>query len=433
LPSAVLNYEQIPWTNSGFWLKERPLFISDPLWHAGFYYVQEASSMALEIAFNSIKEQLGEDLLVLDSCAAPGGKSTHLLDLMQGHGLLISHEYVPKRASILAVNLRRWGSNNTIVTQGELSGFNKSGLQFDAIVVDAPCSGEGMFRKDQNARNEWSEENIASCVLRQKSILEELWPTIKEGGFMIYSTCTFNKEENENQLNRLLSDGLAEVVSLPLENFGFEVDTKGIGYHAYPNKVKGEGFYIALLRKTKKSSSEHALSNERLNRVSNPLLKNLRYEENFALDQNLLLTPTENNVIANIGPSIHSVPNSTVFKNALKAIECSLLIKQLGLPIAQFDEKRKTYIPEVSLAWTTTVHHNAHELDLTQVNFVKSFRGEALHLQSPKGYTNLKFGMYSTSFAKSIGSRLNSLQPKSLRIKKNIEQSSLFTIFDSLS
>lgn len=434
LKGTKLAFQPVPWSDSGYWLSKRPLFISDPLWHAGYYYVQEASSMAIEVAFNKIIAlQNGKSLdLVLDACAAPGGKSTHLLDMMSGNGLLISHEFLPKRASILAENLRRWGLNNSIVTQGELSGFVNSGLQFDLAVIDAPCSGEGMFRKDPKARLEWSESNVANCVLRQTKLIEQIWPTVKEGGFVIYSTCTFNRDENDLQLKALIEEGAATAIALPLQQFGFEADAMGIGYYAYPGQVQGEGFYLALLKKNKPLRNELSINQNATAQVKNSLLANLRYSEKVTADQSVEIYAQEGNQFANLGISHNYVPKTALFEKALSALKNTLQIKQVGLPVTNFESNRNTMIVDVSLAWALSINHSAHELSLTHVNFVKTLRGEAIHINSEKGYTNLKFGLNSVTFAKSIGSRMNSLQPKSLRIKKNIEQSSLFTIFDSM-
>lgn len=426
-----LDIESVPWTKSGYWLTERPLFISDPLWHAGYYYVQEASSMALEAAYNKMIEiGLSDSPLILDACAAPGGKSTHLLDLMAGNGLLISHDYLPKRAGILAENIRRWGANNSIVTQGELDGFAQSGLEFDAIVLDAPCSGEGMFRKDMNARKEWSEENVSSCVNRQKKLISDLWPNIKNEGFLLYSTCTFNSEENEKQLQDLVQNGEAEVISLPLEQYGFELDGSSIGYHAYPDNVKGEGFYLALIRKKQSFTADIFRS---FKSVNNPLMNTISFLGSFSIDTLFTVSSDDSSTFMSMADATHIVPKSTQFQNVLKCLSNNVQLKQIGLPIASLDTKRKVIVPEVSMAWSPSVIFDSPTLALTQVNIVKNLRGEAVHHAFEKGYTNLKYGRYSVSFAKSIGSRLNSLQPKNLRIKKNIEQSSLFSIFELLS
>ena len=194
---------------------ERPSFTLDPSFHGGKYYVQEASSMFLEQAFCATYQFSRIALNVLDLCAAPGGKSTHLLSLMNKNSLLVSNEVIQSRAAILSENIQKWGHGNVIVTNNDPKDFQRLPGFFDVIVVDAPCSGEGLFRKDPNALKEWSEDVVALCSRRQRRILNDVWPTLKTGGLLIYSTCTYNADENEENLKWLKEE--YHVESIPLK------------------------------------------------------------------------------------------------------------------------------------------------------------------------------------------------------------------------
>ena len=186
--------EKVEWCDKAFYLPERPLFTADPLLHAGAYYVQEASSMFLSQA---VLQHMQNAETVLDLCAAPGGKSTLLRQFLPTDCLLVSNEIVRSRAYVLAENLSKWGHENVFVSNNASEDFVALGAYFDAIVVDAPCSGEGMFRKDKTAIEEWSVANVEMCVKRQREILENIWQCLKPGGTMVYSTCTYNRAENE--------------------------------------------------------------------------------------------------------------------------------------------------------------------------------------------------------------------------------------------
>jgi 16S rRNA C967 or C1407 C5-methylase (RsmB/RsmF family) len=206
-----LPLEKVAWAEQGYYLKERPLFVADPLWHAGAYYVQEASSMALEQAFKKIKELNNGQLSLLDLCAAPGGKSTHIASLLNENDVLVSNEVIRTRVPVLNENLTKWGFPNIIITNSDSKDFEHCGEVFDVIVVDAPCSGEGLFRKDENAVNEWSTANAEMCSLRQKRIVDQIINCLKPGGFIIYSTCTYNPNENELQVKNLCEQGFEPI------------------------------------------------------------------------------------------------------------------------------------------------------------------------------------------------------------------------------
>ena len=246
----------IPWTQYGRYLDDRPSFTLDPTFHAGKYYVQEASSMFLEQAFMQTTKTTA-DLNVLDLCAAPGGKSTHLLSLMDQNSLLVSNEVIQSRSAILSENLQKWGHSNVVVTNNDPKDFQRLPGFFDVIVVDAPCSGEGLFRKDPEAIMEWSEDAVALCSRRQRRILNDVWPALKTGGVLIYSTCTYNSQENEENLRWLQQEYEVESIPLNIEGeWGMHIvnDNDLVGYRFFPHRVKGEGFFLAALRKIDRQS-----------------------------------------------------------------------------------------------------------------------------------------------------------------------------------
>jgi 16S rRNA C967 or C1407 C5-methylase (RsmB/RsmF family) len=247
--------EPVPWCRSGYYLPSRPSFTLDPLFHSGCYYPQEASSMFLEEVFLQVT-QGRKNMRVLDLCAAPGGKSTHLSDLAGEDSLLISNEVIRSRASVLAETITKWGASNVIVTQNDPSAFSRLEGYFDIILADAPCSGEGMFRS-RVAVDEWSAANTALCAERQKRIIQDVWPSLKENGILIYSTCTFNPGENEQNIRWLTEKNNAESIAVDITGFNdiVPINYEGIhGYGFHPGKIKGEGFFISAIRKKEKQN-----------------------------------------------------------------------------------------------------------------------------------------------------------------------------------
>ena len=255
--------EQVPWCSEGYYLPARPVFTTDPIFQAGGYYVQEASSMFIEQVINNLHAK-NKDLSVLDLSAAPGGKSTHLLSLLSSDSLLVSNEVIRSRVNILEENLVKWGCSNYIVTNNDPADFTRLPDSFDIILVDAPCSGEGMFRKDKEAPLQWSPDNINVCVSRQERILSNILPSLKEGGFLIYSTCTWNEEENESNIRNLLLKENFSSLRIPLNpQWGIKESKTGINdnilytYRFYPHKLKGEGFTISCIQKAGASENQH--------------------------------------------------------------------------------------------------------------------------------------------------------------------------------
>ena len=242
--------EPVPWCRYGYYLAQRPEFTFDPLFHAGCYYVQEAASMFLA---QVMKQYVKGDVNMLDLCAAPGGKSTCARSMLTEGALLICNEPVHNRSNILFENITKWGWGNTIVTNNYPSDFRKVGL-FDVILADVPCSGEGMFRKDKATIAEWSLENVEKCWRLQRDIVAEIWKNLKDGGIMIYSTCTFNTKENEENVRWICKELGADVMAVDAEDGWGITGSLLQGYNEpvyrfIPGTTKSEGLFMAVLRK----------------------------------------------------------------------------------------------------------------------------------------------------------------------------------------
>jgi len=248
-----MGLEQVPWHPYGRYLKQRPVFTLDPAFHAGAYYVQEASSMVLWPLLN----QLPKPDFAIDLAAAPGGKSTLLLDWMNEEGWLLANDPIPNRALALQDNLKKWGYTNVLQSNAnpEQLALHIPG-QADLLLLDAPCSGEGMFRKDAFARQQWTLDLRQSCQNLQAQILPHAVELIKPGGHLIYSTCTFHEAENQGHAALLRELGMQPVfMPLPKE-YGFEAIEEGLGWAAYPGQVRGEGFYVSVWRKEGEANRE---------------------------------------------------------------------------------------------------------------------------------------------------------------------------------
>jgi 16S rRNA C967 or C1407 C5-methylase (RsmB/RsmF family)/NOL1/NOP2/fmu family ribosome biogenesis protein len=241
----------VPWYERGLVLHQRPSFILDPLWHAGAYYVQESSSMYVAAILRQIKSTFNKPIKVLDLSAAPGGKSTLILDILDNNDLLVCNEPIKSRASILVENMIRWGYSNVAVTRNQVNEWADLEGFFDVVLIDAPCSGEGMFRKDHRARQQWSEANVELCASRQASILQYASKLVNKDGYLIYSTCTFNEQENEERVLQLHQIGFE---SMPLPMFdGVDMITSYKQHPVFaarflPHRTSGEGFFISLLK-----------------------------------------------------------------------------------------------------------------------------------------------------------------------------------------
>ena len=252
----------VPWCPEGYYLEDRPQFTFDPLFHAGCYYVQEASSMFIS---HVLRQFVKHPVAMLDLCAAPGGKSTAARAALPEGSTLVSNEPVPTRAQILLENITKWGWPGCTVTNNYPREFRKAKLKFDVILCDVPCSGEGMFRKDSQAISEWSQQNVEKCWRLQREIVADAWECLTPGGLLIYSTCTFNTKENEENIRYFQQELGAEILPVPtrpewnitgslLEGFDAPV------YRFIPGITKGEGLFVCALRKNESTGAQGDMS-----------------------------------------------------------------------------------------------------------------------------------------------------------------------------
>ena len=377
--------DPVPWApEEGLYLQERPVFTLDPLFHAGAYYVQEASSMYVGALFDraaALAEASGSEsgrvsgLRVLDLCAAPGGKTTQLLSHLDGASVLVANEVVPARATVLAENVARWGCSNVAVTQSDPSAFTPLRGFFDIVVTDVPCSGEGMFRKDERAVAEWSPDTVKLCAARQRRILADVWPALAPGGCLIYSTCTFNRLEDEDNVDWICRELGADCLEMR---------------HFYPGEDRGEGFFAALLRKSGAGPRPRPQNEYQLVEVhSMAMLKQMSQSLAVVLPQ---------------------------FEKHLRIIASGT---------AAATRKGRDLVPAADYALAV------ERMPIEGLSYVtvEISREDALHFLSrdplvlpdaPRGYQLLTHKTLGLGFVKNLGTRTNSLLPLSRRIRMDI-------------
>lgn len=359
----------VPWCKGGFWLSARPDFTHDPLFHGGVYYVQEAASLFLdEVVHQTVKNPV----LALDLCAAPGGKSTLLRGALPKGSVLVSNEPDRRRANILLENMLKQGHPDVLVTHNYAADFQKTGWTFDVILADVPCSGEGLFRRDTAAVNEWSLQNVLFCQKRQRQILQDVWPCLRAGGILIYSTCTFNTHENEENVRFICEELGAEVVPvcvLPawqitgslLKNYQPPV------YRFISGITKSEGLFMAVLRK-KGTPAAHAWRTETVRRFA----------------------------------------------------QAHRLIHLLSDGIPAFERKGKEEIPSVAHALSIATAPDAYpRAELTREQALRYLHRESLVLpaSAPKGFVRVTYQDYPLGFVKNLGDRANNLYPKNWAVR----------------
>lgn len=405
-----LNSEIVPWCKNGYYLDSRPSFTLDPLFHAGCFYPQEASSMFLEKVIRQTSE-LSVNLKVLDLCAAPGGKSTHLSDIIGSDSFLVANEAIRSRSAILAETVTKWGSGNTLVTQNDPGAFGRLSGYFDIIIIDAPCSGEGMFRSDIAIR-EWSVGNTNHCSERQKRILMDVWPALKENGVLIYSTCTFNPGENEENLKWLIEKSEAECIQMDVSDFKgiTEIDFNGVfGYGFYPDKVKGEGFFISAIRKTGQQEKT-PVRNQKKNDL-NPAKNDLHVADNW--------TCFLKDRIFKWGDELIAVP---CCMDDYLHLYRNLKVVKAGTKI--FTVKNNDYLPSHELALSQQLKKDAFPNEEVDLSFALAFmRRDNFEIDSAlKGWNILTYNGVNLGFVKNIGKRLNNYFPVEWRIRMNLPE-----------
>ena len=402
--------DAVPWAGPlGYYLDQRPSFTADPLWHAGCYYVQEASSMLLSL----VKPLVGEEpLTALDLCAAPGGKSTLLLDLLPEGSVLVSNELIRSRAQILAENIQKWGSTQSIVTSTEPRALGKLRTTFDFILVDAPCSGEGMLRKDEEARRQWSPSLVAQCARQQREILEVIWPALRPGGILVYSTCTFNREEDEAMVSYLVEEFGAEPLALP--DCPNEITPSALSpypcYRMMPHRVRGEGLFLSVLRKSEDEAPAKGKPSKGKGRGSVKAPAEVLAWLAEDLLQDLTLQQVGDDQLVAYSPSVSSLVEQ------LQAQKSPILT--LGIPLAEV--KGKNYLPHPALALSLAMAEEAFpRVEVTQETAIRYLAREAIILPetTPRGFVLICYQGQALGFVKHLGNRSNNLYPQAWRIR----------------
>ena len=400
--SVFDGLEEIPWSKNGFYLTERPIFTLDPHFHGGRYYPQEAGSQFID----SILRQLDfpDEPVILDLCAAPGGKSTLIADFLQGTGLLLANEVIQNRSKILKENLTKWGAMNSLVSNNDPQDFDGLKSVFDCILIDAPCSGEGMFRKDPDARNEWSEEAVNLCAGRQKRIVMDVWDSLKPNGFLIYSTCTFNSQENEDNVRWILeqTDSKIHEIELPLAKTGRD----GIGYYALPSELKTEGFYVVVIQK---------LGEERIQKNKSKRKSTLTRLKPEAWFKDWISSDSE---FIQWNNYVFALPAGSV--ELVELLHSNLRIIKLGTELGEIS--RKGLIPNEALVLdSSNLSAQVAEITLTREQALHYLKGETFNLEGKHGFNTVSFEGTKLGWIKHLGNRFNNLYPKEWRIRMRID------------
>lgn len=403
----------ISWSRHGYFLEERPSFTLDPLFHAGAYYVQEASSMFLEHVLQSLDVPKG---VYLDLAAAPGGKSTLLAGYLGNDGMLVANEVIQSRAQILKENAIKWGLGNVVVTNNDPDHFSALEGFFDLVLVDAPCSGEGMFRKDPQAREEWSLDHVALCSSRQKRIMDQAGALVKGGGYLIYSTCTFNEQENEDMIRFLTEEFAFEPIRIPFEeSWGIlesEVETEEgtfFGYRFYPHKVEGEGFFITVLKRPDSASTQEP---GRIKDFKHPVLKALGDREGEVLDQELGFYHSGKYYLLH---DAYFRINREFYRYFEKMAQ-ALSLRYFGVELGK---KQKTeWIPSHEWALSILPKNGFSQVELSLDQALEYLRkNDQTFTELPKGWILFTYQHLPLGWGKNLGNRLNNNYPKEWRIR----------------
>ena len=393
------------WMDDAVYLDHRPQFTMDPHLHQGCYYVQEASSMFLAQA---VRKCVSGPVRALDLCAAPGGKSTLLAQLLPEGSLLISNEIQRSRAQILAENMVKWGCPGVMVTCNSPKQIGQSSLMFDLIAVDAPCSGEGMFRKDEGAVRDWSLDNVEMCAVRQREIIEDIWLALKPGGYMIYSTCTFNRQEDEDNVRWIIDRFGAEAVDLNPDLewniLGSLTDDKLPVYHFMQHRTRGEGFFLALLRKPE--GSVVTLKGRSFKTDSSKIPVECR---RWIGDGFVFYIKNE---------SIYALPSDLADDMWQVGQELYPLVS--GVEVAVM--KGRDWVPAHALAMSTALNRSVFKnVEVTRQQALAYLHCDAIRLDdAPRGIVLLTYKNIPLGFAKNIGNRANNMYPQEWRIRNSI-------------
>lgn len=403
------NGGQVPWCEDAWYLASRPDFTFDPMLHAGVYYVQEASSMFLH---RVLRQHVSRPVVALDLCAAPGGKSTVARSALPQGSLLFCNEPMRDRSRILAENMMKWGHPDVVVTNDFPKAYRESGLRFDVIVADVPCSGEGMFRKDPASIAEWSRQHVFDCAKLQREIVSDAWRCLRPGGLLVYSTCTFNAQEDEENVAWMIDRLGAEPLTVDVEA-DWAITGSLAGdlpvYRFIPGYTRGEGLFMAVLRKPEEQSGEEKpprkTKNSRREKPGKPFSVPadwLRADEEMAysLEEDTLRVIPQ-----------RWFPLYRQARERLRVLHAGVTMGTL---------KGRDLLPHQSLALSTLLHQETFPaVDLTWQQAVAYLRKEAFPLpaDTPRGFTLLTYGRQPLGFAKNIGQRANNLYPQEWRVK----------------
>ena len=407
---------KVAWSEHGRILPERPQFTLDPHFHGGTYYVQDSSSMFVGHVFRTLAARMSlpqdRPVRILDLCAAPGGKTTDLaasLRTMFGDRfLLVSNEVMKQRVGVLADNVALWGDPNVLVTSDDPRAFSSLTGFFDIIVADVPCSGEGMFRKDEEAQNQWSEDNVALCEARQRRIIADVWPSLACGGLFIYSTCTFNRYENDGNVAWVAEELGAEPLLKEDVAGGYEgVIKTGLGYSLVPGFVEGEGQYCSALVKT--GDCAYVESRQRQGRAARPapLPKGLER----LLDREVSFRQK--------GDVVTAVPSCLA--QLVGNLEQSLHVVAAGCAVGTV--KGNVLVPDADLALSLMLDRTAFpSVEVDRNTALSYLHRDAITLPegTERGYVLICHEGLPLGFVKNLGNRCNSLHPQSRRIRMDI-------------
>ncbi len=402
---------RVPWSEQGWYLEARPQFTLDAAFHAGAYYVQEAASQAVGRLLGGAQTRGAR---ILDLCAAPGGKTTLYASLAGPEGLVVANEIDRRRAQVLADNVRKWGTGNVAVTTCEPRALGDFEAWFDVVAVDAPCSGEGMFRKDQAARGEWSEGIVRLCAARQDAILTEAWRALRPGGTLLYSTCTFNRDEDEGALERLLERIGDEAAEAPVEapDPAWGIVEGCVGpfrtWRFYPHRTVGEGFFAAVARK-----SFDAGGRSRTPRARRQVIAPADRAATAELSR--WVAEPEQMRFGAAGDTLYGWYAAQA--EAVRTLADTLPVIYSGVALGQFFKGRLK--PDAALAFFTGLNRGAvPSAELDDQTALRYLRGQPVGPEPLAEGINLMCASgLALGFAKRIGRRVNNLYPDSLRIR----------------
>jgi len=412
--NGTLETRSIPWARNGYYLSERPSFISDPWWHGGVYYVQEASSMLIELA---ILQHVPTDtpITAIDLCAAPGGKTTHLQSLLHPQSLIIANEVIKQRASILGQNVEQWGCNNIWITNQDPQQIGNATHWADLILVDAPCSGEGLFRRDHHAVDEWSLDHVKLCANRQQRIIHDAWSALKPGGILVYSTCTFNHAENEKNLAQFKNELGIEWLPIQLNDSWRTISQASIhGYHAFPGFTEGEGFFLAIGRKPTGNIQTPNIKKKKQTKLIP--LTSTHWASFIQNNERFVVTP--NNTIIEQEHSKHYHYLSQQFQ-----------LYRTGMLLGE--EKGKKLLPSHAMALSQDLDvTHISTLEVDQETAYRYLKREVLpgDLSHEKGFLLVTYNGIPLGWVKNVGNRMNNILPSSRRILKHFDLKNLWSI-----